>query len=400
MIKNTTIYSFVRSLLGAVQLFVVSFLVIHASSMANWGNFISQYLIWSICVLVINTGSKDLVVKAISMNPTAYAGMVSGNINLRFLFSIVCGVMIMLLPVGTGTEKLMMVAAVLLRVLSATYEGIITYQKAFKKSFFIEMLSLGMICLLVVWGSSLLLLSPVYILGYLVIGDIIKIICYEWIFKLRNDYLLRTSSLLQSFREFLPFMGAGFVGLVMNKADLYLFGVLENNSQMIGQYHIINTVCNLMLVMVSALLTVRNKVIYRIAYSKVSNIQSAFFKYAAVLVFAAVTIFGMLSSFLFPFTPSMLQLFLLACIPLVFSSYALYIFLLMRADKMKVINTTFWVSGVVNIAASFIFIPMFHIEGGLLAVACGNLLSAVILRYHAASIIVQNNNSYRIKEDA
>lgn len=367
-------YTILRSILGPFQFFLLSVLVIHFTSMANWGAFISMYLVWSIFVFLINSGTKEFLVKSISLNPSSIWLFASNNTSIRFIFSVIAGAFILVIPLGSALDKGMMMLVIILRVFIFTFEGLIIYQKVFKPSFYTELLSLLLICVLVAIGNYYGYLQPVYILTYIVLTDIFRIVIYEYNLKLFRNYSFYTFSTLQSIKELLPFLGAGILGLVMNKADLYIFGLFVTNKELIAQYHILNTFSNLLLIAVSAALTVRNKVIFRVSLNKLKTIQWVYVKYSFGLILLAGISFYLFSPFLFQYRITFIQLLLIILTVLLFSSYALYIYVLIRLDKMKQVNSIVLISGIISVVLNFVLIPYYQIEGALIAVAISNIV--------------------------
>ena len=357
-----------------MQLFVLSLLVIHFTSLSNWGAFISIYLVWSVCVLLINSGTKEFLVKSISLNPSSIWLFASNNTSVRFIFSILSALVVLFVPLGSTPEKVMMMSVIVLRVFTSTFEGLIVYQKVFKQSFFAELISLLLICILTAIGKYYGFLQPVYILAYIVMGDIFKMVIYEHNLKLFKNYSFNSFSVLQSIKELLPFLGAGILGLVMNKADLYIFGLFVTDKELIAQYHILNTFSNLLLITVSAALSVRNKVIFRVSLNKLKTIQRVYLKYSLGLILSGGIFFYLLSPFLFQYKITLVQLLLIMLTVLLFSSYALYIYVLLRLDKMKQVNSMVLVSGVTNVVLNLLLIPYYQIEGALMAVTISNMV--------------------------
>lgn len=383
MMKYNTIYSIARSLLGSFQFFVISVLVIHYTSLTNWGAFISIYLVWSICVLLINSGTKEFLVKAVSLNPSSMWPIVSHNTSLRMLLSLLPMVVIVLFPFGDFMEKVGMIIIIFFRVLTSTFEGIIVYEKAFKQSFIVELLSFVVVAILIVIGNHINAMQPEYILAFIIAGDLVKVICYQWLFGLFNHYVFQSFSLLQSIKQTLPFLGVGIIGLVMNKADLYLFGLFITDKELIGQYHILNTISGLIIVMVSSLLAVRNKVVFRVSLDKFKLIQAAYFKYSMGLILFGILSFYLIAPVLFQYNVTLLQLGLITLIALTFSRYSLYVYLQMRLDNMKLVNKILAIAGLVNVVVGVALIPWLRVEGALISVAIAH--GIVLLAMHRIS---------------
>lgn len=392
MIKHNTIYSIARSLLGSFQFFFISVMVIHYTSLANWGAFISIYLVWSICVLLINSGTKEFLVKTVSQSPAYLWPVVSHNTSLRLLLSLVSIAIIIAFPFGSITEKTAMVVVILSRVLTSTFEGIIVYEKAFKQSFFVELLSFAVIAVLIVTGSYANALQPVHILVFIIAGDLVKVICYEWVFGLFKHYVFQSFSIIQSVKQVLPFLGVGIIGFVMNKADLYLFGLFITNKELIGQYHILNTLSNLLIVVVSSLIVVRNKAVFRVSFDKLNKIQMVYFKYSTGFILLGLLSFYVVSPMLFQYKVTLIQLLLIAFTTLTFSRYILYIYLQMRLDNMKLVNKILAVAGLVNVVVGVVLIPWLQVNGALISVAIAH--GIVLLAMHRISQKQMVNQSF------
>ncbi|TAE83062.1 MAG: hypothetical protein EAY81_08685 [Bacteroidetes bacterium] len=357
----------------------MSVMVIYYTSLANWGAFISIYLVWSICVLLINSGTKEFLVKSVSQSPAHIWPVVSHNTTLRLLLSLVSVAIIVAFPFGSLTEKAAMVVVILFRVLTSTFEGIIVYEKAFKQSFFIELLSFVVIVVLIVTGSYTDALLPDHILAFIIAGDLVKIICYEWLFGLFKHYVVQSFSIAQSIKQMLPFLGVGIIGFVMNKADLYLFGLFITNKELIGQYHILNTLSNLLIVVISSLIVVRNKAVFRVSLDKFKAIQLVYFKYSAGLILLGLSSFYLVSPMLFQYKVTLIQLLFIALTALAFSRYILYIHLQMRLDNMKTVNKILAIAGLVNVVAGVLLIPYLQVEGALISVTISNGIVLMVL---------------------
>jgi O-antigen/teichoic acid export membrane protein len=383
MIKQNTFYSIARSLLGSFQFFFISVMVIHYTSFTNWGAFISLYLVWSICVLLINSGTKELLVKSVSQSPAYMWPIISHNTSLRLLLSLVSIAIIITLPIGSISEKVAMVVIILSRVLTSTFEGIIVYEKEFRQSFFVELFSFVVITVLIVICSYANALQPIHILLFLIAGDLVKVICYEWVFRLFKHYVVQSFSITQSIKQMLPFSGAGIIGFVMNKADLYLFGLFITNQELIGQYHILNTLSNLLIVVVSSLIVVRNKALFRMPLDKLSGIQRVYFKHSTGLILLGLLSFYLFSPMLFQYKVTLLQLLLIAITAVVFSRYMFYINLQMRLDNMKTVNKVLTLAGLISVVAGIVLIPYFQVEGALFSVALSN--GVVLVAMHQLS---------------
>jgi O-antigen/teichoic acid export membrane protein len=388
MINSNSVYNITRSLLGSAQFFLLSVLVIYFTSIENWGAFINSYLVWSICVLIFNSGTKDFLIKSMSVQPATIWEIISGNIKLRILGGVISSIVVLIVPIGGLVEKLFMILVIFLKVLSFTFEGLIIYHKEFKYSFFVELFSLVLMSLLIIAASYFVAINPTNLLGFIVISEVFKIVWYERLFEVFKNFSFHTESVFHYAKRMLPFIGAGIIGLIMNKIDLYIVGLLIDDNRLIGQYHVLNTFANLLIVVVSSLFTVRNKVIFRIPLSKFKNVNSMYSLYAMGLTGIGIFLFSLLSNYFFQFEVSLFQLFAIAIIVMAFSSYFLYIYLLMRVNKMYLVNKIILISGMVNMLTSVILIPYFKLEGALIAAAISNLLALALLRWYGRDVLV------------
>jgi len=374
VIVRATIYSLLRNLLGAIQFFLISVLVIQFTSLDNWGAFISLYLVWSFFVMIINTGTKDFLVKTISKDPRSMWLILSHNTTVRLLLSIITCLIVLLLPQINILEKVMMLSIILLRVFAATFEGFIVYEKAFKQSFYVELGGFVVIILLVFLGNILGALEPIHIFAYIVVSDCIKIGGYQYFFRALEHYKRKPLQLVSSIKEILPFFISGFIGFLMSKADLYIFSSFAHDKQLIAQYHILNTFSNLIFVAISSITTVRSKAIFRMPLHRFRPLQLSYFIYSLVFVMVLLLGFYIVCPMIFQYKVSVIQVILIGATSMIASSYLMYFFMLTRFEKMEQINMALAIAAVVNIISGMMLIPNWGIEGALTSVCLSNVV--------------------------
>ncbi len=387
MIKGDAVYSILRSALTSFQFFLLSVLVIQFSSLSNWGGFVNAYLVWSFFVMITNSGSKEFLVKSISKTPSNKWYLLSTNTTLRFLLNIPAIVFICLLPSEGIIEKTLMIMIVFLRVLIFTFESIIVYEKKFKISLVVELISFCMLIAIVFIAHYFKAIYPVYILAYVVISDVVKLIGYDILFKFKSNFKVSSFAPVQSFKSTLPFVISGIMGLIMNKADLYIFGIFIKDNELMAEYHILNTLSNLFLIVIGSMVMVRIKVIFRMPLVKFNLVQRVYILYSLAFVLIGLTCFYFLSPFLFHYRVSIVKLLLIALNVLVFSGYILHIYLQSRLDNMRLTNTIIGIAGLVNIICSMMLIPLFKIEGALLAVLLANLVVLIPMNYFSKNYV-------------
>lgn len=374
MIVADALYNLLRNVLGAVQFFLISVLVIHFTSLGNWGAFISLYLVWSFVVMLINSGTKDFLVKAISKDPKNMWAVLSRNTTLRLLLSAIICLLFLFLPGINMLDKIIMVVVICLRVFTSTFEGFIIYEKVFKRALFIDLGCLSMIVLLVFFGNILGVLEPTHILLYIVIGDMIKVLVYQYFFKALENYKRQPLLLVSNIKEAFPFMLTGFIGFLMSKADLYIFGSFIHDKQLIAQYHILNTFSNLIFVAIASILTVRSKVIFRMPLHRFRPLQRAYFIYCLVFVIVFLLSFFIVCPIVFQFKVSVMQVVLIGVTCMIANSYLMHFFILTKFEKMGQINRALAIAAVVNIISGIMFTPIWRIEGALISVCLSNLV--------------------------
>jgi O-antigen/teichoic acid export membrane protein len=378
MIKGNTIFSMGRSLLGALQNILISIIVIHFSSITNWGEFVSSYLIWSILVLLINGGSKDFIIKSVSLNPGDYWLIISNNLSLRFILSLFSLWAIVFIPFSSPLEKWLVMLIILLRAFTFSFEAMVVYAQNFKQSLVIELFSFIAVILLIISGSYFNCLQPKHIILFMILGELMKLISFNKLFLLSKNFQLQSIAVLQNLKELSPFIGLSLIGLIINKADLYVFGLLIDSKELIGQYHILNSLNNILIVIVSSFLALRNKVLFRVALGKIRSIQLAYLFYAILSSIILTGTFYMVSPFFFKFNLTLVQLAIIVFTTLFFSGTQIYIYLLMRVNKMKYIHFILLLTGILNIFLSMLFIPNYHINGALGSVLISYILAFIL----------------------
>lgn len=388
MIKGDAIFSTLRSLLGSFQFFILSVFVIKFSSLANWGGFINSYLIWSFFVMTINSGSKEFLLKQISKKPANKWPLVSNNAWLRILLNLPAFLIILFLPSIVTIEKPLMVLIIILRVFVSTFESIIVYEKAFKESFLIELFSFCFLFVFLLCALYLNALEPLSILICLIVTDFIKLLMYNRIFGFGNNFMISNFKFFEQFSIVIPFLTTGIIGLIMNKADLYIFGIFVKDNVLIAEYHILNTLSNLFLVTISAIILVRSKVLFRVSLAKFKYIQRVYSFYSFCVIIIGLTMFYFLSPLLFQYPVKFKLLIIIGLSTLFFSGYILNIYLHMRFDKLKIVNIIIAIGGFFSIIANLLLIPILSIEGALIAVLIANSIIFVGMKYTCSKYFI------------
>lgn len=372
MINSVVAYSVSRSILSAFQVFLVSIFVIHFSSLSNWGSFVQIYLIAALCVLIINSGSKDYLIKTISHTPALMWEHLSANTYYRLLLNLFIPLIIFgFLPfeplLGAG-----IVGMVLMRTLLSSYEAIIIYQKAFKRCFYIDIASLTLLCIVIICGHYYAGLNSSFLIYCFVLADLVKLVFYDYAFGFFRHLTFVRKTVTQQLTATAPFLLSGIIGFLINKADLYLFSALIKDPQLVAKYHILNTLSNMLVIVISALVQVRNKEIFRLPLHKLQTLINTYLKLGFGLCAFILTTFYLVAPVIFGFTPQPLHLLLIASSVMAFTVYMFYIQLQYRMNKVHLVNLIIGISGTIGVIIGLWLIPYYEITGALIATFIAN----------------------------
>lgn len=373
MVNNVVVYSILRTGLSTFQVFFISVCVVQYSSLSNWGSFVQVYLAWSLGALLINAGSKDFLIKTISQTPALIWQHVSANTMYRMLLNLAVPLVVLGFFSFTPFVGIGVVVMVLLRTGLSTYEAIIIYQKSFEKAFWADLALLVLICLAVWVGQYMGQLTVAYLVCCFVVFDVIRLLLYEKLLGCIKHITLSYRDIAAQFNVTAPFFISGIIGFLINKSDLYLFNAMIDDPNLIAQYHILNTIFNVLIIVISSMLQIRSKELFRLPFHSLQKLIRVYIRISIVLSIAALLLFYLASPFVFGYQPDLVHLCLIACGVIAFTVYMFYIQFQYRINQGFRVNMIIGISGVMGLLLGVWWIPLYQITGAVSAVLLSNL---------------------------
>lgn len=376
MVNRDVIYSVFRNVAGSSSFFFLSLLVIRFSNISTWGNFIQLYLPGTAMVMLVNAGSKDFLLKKFSQAPQNMARSFWENTWLRLLLSLLLVVLLFCLPLFKPEEKTILAAFCLLRCLLSSADALLVYEKKFRLAAFIEVLSLLLAVAAIYYLHISHRLSPLAVFTVLLAADACKLLLLMKQLPSLRAFAYPIKPLQNELRQWSPYLLTGVISFIVGRADLYLLSSLVHDPTLIGRYHILNTVANLLMAASSSLLQVRSKSLLRVGTDKYKHIQLQYLRYTMPAVTAACLLFYLLSPWCFGFQPSLLQVVLILLYCATFNVYYIFFFLQSRVNQQSEINKVLMLAGLINILGSCLLVPIFATEGALTALVMGQVYIA------------------------
>lgn len=387
MIKGDALFNILKNVLATFQLFILSIIVVQLTSLAVWGDFIRVYLICTLIVMLINTGSKEFLITAISHTPTQQWQLLYNHFWFRFLLLLAIVPGLFLFAKFNVITLLIVLIMIFIRTILSSVDGLVVYDKAFNLSFYVELFSLFMLLIMLITAYNFTKLNTHVILLLIIFIDTVKLFAFNHRFKLFRYFRVQDYSFLKQVKSITPYMLIGIIGFVMNKADLYVFTWLSPDKESVAVYHILNTLTNGILIIISSMILVRSKVFFRMPLSLIKPLQFKYLLYSSAIIMFCLGLFYAVAPIVFKYNVGVLALLLIGLNGIVFSQYVILIYLNLRFNQIKNNNLIIGVAGCTQIAATFLLVPVFNVEGALSAVLLSNLIVGFGLRISTAKYL-------------
>jgi O-antigen/teichoic acid export membrane protein len=364
-----------RQVLISLFNMVIPFMVIHYSSKAVWGSFVSPLLFSLLVLQIVNWGNKEYLLRQFSQSPNKINFNYSQTLCTRLPLVLVFGAVGLLwFPASFGIFILLWILG---RFLSHSAEVLIIYEKEFSHSIFIEL------------GTFALFSIPFFILRHeldvfllLVIYSLYQFakgLCYFVMFhafvsvkNLKID--------LSFYKSAFPFFLLSILGFLASKIDVYLIEYLGNKT-MTADYQVINSLLVFVMTLSAFIYAPFTKNIYR-------NNAEVIDKTKQILWFSGLLIVPISFVFIYLILKYYLQLqlplaFYAVAFIYVFPSflYGIEIVNLFRRQKEKLVVWYLFIGAASNWILSALFLYSgYGIFGALTGSAIAQLIVLVLLK--------------------
>ena len=253
LITNNTLRQILISVFGMV----IPFLVIHFSSKEIWGSFVAVFLYCLLALQIINWGNKEYLLREFSKNPKEIGRYLSENTATRFplviLFSVIA---LFLFPISFCGWILIWLLG---RYFMHAMEALVFYEKKFKSSILIELMTFSFFGMLFYLFKNDI--TVYFLLAIFSLYQFLKGILYLWLFK--NWLSIKNFAFrINYFKSALPFFGLSILGFFGSKIDLYIIESLESKT-ITAEYQIINSLLVFCMSITALVYSPFTKLLYR-----------------------------------------------------------------------------------------------------------------------------------------
>lgn len=353
---------------------ICAFVIIRWHSSSLWGELVVYLLLLDLGFSIIAWGSTPYLIREFSFHPKDIPASWSKSFNSRVPLVVIFLIVIFFTPFAPS-HKITLSVWVIARFVYHSFEPVVQYQRNFYFSLFVEGIALLVLIIpLIIFSSdvnihTLILLFTASMIWKAVASAIYfrRLIAFEW--PRWNFYLLA-----------FPFLLLTFSALFLQRSDLY--GVAYYLSkQDTAKYQVFINLLIFSQFLSSLLLSPYAKNIFRLPAKSFRKLEKRFMLIGLPL--SALSLVGVyvLMRWIYKLELSW-QMFALGY----FYIQAFYMYLLRNYHLGKIHRQTrvaiysFIASGV-NVALSLLLIPVFHLEGALMAGVATQLFLIVLYHY-------------------
>lgn len=361
---------------------VLAFFVIKQSGATNWGQVVSLQLVYYIAAHIVSWGNRDYLLLQFSKHPAKINQYLQQSTLTRALVLLAPTVLLVVFyyPVQTA---LYLAGWIILRFVAQAMEAIIIYEKNFSLALRSEAAAFVLLLFgLTFWHNNLSFQEALLLVLLSHVGRIL------W---LMPSLISRLKGLSLKQFEFphlwvsLPFLLMGLIALLQLKTDLYVMNELSTKSTT-GSYQVLMSFVAMFLAVPGFIINPFIKNVYRLQANQLKSLQYKFVGLGLMISVLATPVLWVLMYYVYQFNFSVVTYLLIAVLMCLPFGYAFDVYKLYKANlqnKVLVINA-------VGIAIVFLccllLIPLWPINGALMAQLLAQIFLVLLLKHHAAKL--------------
>ncbi len=245
-----------RQLLVSLFNMVIPFLVIHYSSKAVWGSFVSLLLFSLLVLQFINWGNKEFLLRQFSQFPNKINENYSRIFITRLPLVILSGLIgLFYFPVGFNALLFLWIFG---RFLNQSVEALVIFEKKFNASMLIELVGFA------VFVFCMYLKQSVDVYDLLLLYSCYQVMKGIWYFLLFKKYFTIKNIAIEwkYYQIAFPFFLLSILGFLASKVDVYLVNHL-GDTIVTANYQVINSLLVFTMTLSSFIYAPFTKNIYR-----------------------------------------------------------------------------------------------------------------------------------------
>ncbi|MFN3444853.1 MAG: hypothetical protein ACK44D_03865 [Bacteroidia bacterium] len=361
---------------------VLAFFVIKQSGATNWGQVVSLQLVYYIAAHIVSWGNKDYLLVQFSKHPSKINQYLQQSTLTRALVLLVPTVLLIVFyyPFQTAVY---LAGWIILRFVAQAMEAIITFEKNFSLALRSETAAFVLLLFgLTFWHHNLSFQEALLLVLLSHVGRVV------W---LMPSFIGRLKGLSLKQFEFphlwvsLPFLLMGLIALLQLKTDLYVINELSTKS-ITGSYQVLMSFVAMFLAVPGFIINPFVKNVYRLQANQLKSLQYKFVGLGLMISVLATPVLWVLMYYVYQLNFSVVTYLLIAVLMCLPFGYAFDIYKLYKANsqnKVLVINA---VGISIVFLCCLLLIPLWPINGALMAQLLAQIFLVLLLKHHAAKL--------------
>jgi O-antigen/teichoic acid export membrane protein len=353
---------------------ITASLGIYLFGIESWGKFVFIQLTIFPITLVCNWGSRNFLIKELSLDPAKIGKTFLTNLASRAFLLPLSLTLFILLPFKTAALSVLII---IVQFFYLSYDGPTVFTESFIKRISAEIL--GLVCFVI--GLTFISEFDVNLIlavqsGVLIIKSIYLSIALKGLqlFKAKPSFKLG-----YTLKFGFPFFAIGLSGWLQSKSDLYMLTILEG-SRDIAAYQIVIGGLSVIQAIIGFLIEPLIKFVYRSKEGVIKGIGAFVFKIGVPIIILGLVTLALILEWLAPnrFDVYTYLFGLLYLIP--FLIFMPSIFKLYKANKERRVVYVSVFSAGVNLLLTWLFIPTLGLNGALLGSALSQIVMLILFR--------------------
>lgn len=367
--------------LPSIANMLLSVLVIYKTDSQLWGQVVIYQIYYYFITAVVSWGNKEDLLLKFSKNPAKITALWQQSLVSRFWF--------LLLPSLAFTVvyfpwyvAINVVCWIAFRFIGQSFECIWVFNKTYKLSIISELLALLPVFLLLInvfettENNILFVLTTMFL-----IKTIVVTFSNQSVFKNIELFKANTGLIKQSF----SFMLLSFVGFLQIKSDLYCIGYFSEK-EVIGKYQILTSIANLIYLVPGFLMVPFTKHIYRLNKKSLRSLELKLIVQGLFFCILHSILLVFIMRFLYTLTFDYITYFLLFIGMVLPFLNIIPIYKIYKHNGQKYVFAVSFIGIVINVLCCVFFIPVWQINGAIVANLCSLLFLFFAFRINLGSL--------------
>jgi hypothetical protein len=361
---------------------VLAFFVIKQSGATNWGQVVSLQLVYYIAAHIVSWGNKDYLLVQFSKQPSKINQHLQQSTLTRALILLLPTVLLIVVyyPLQTSVY---LAGWIVLRFVAQALEAVIIYEKNFSLALRSEAAAFVLLLFgLTFWHHNLSFQEALLLVLLSHVGRVTWLMP-SLISKLKGSSLKRIE--LSHLWVSVPFLLMGLIALLQLKTDLYVMNELSTKSTT-GSYQVLMSFVAMFLAVPGFIINPFIKNVYRLQANQLKTLQYKFVGLGLMISILATPILWAVMHYVYQLNFSLvtyLLVGLLMCLPFV---YAFDVYKLYKANAQNKVLLVNALGIAIIFLCCFMFIPLWPINGALMAQLLAQIFLVLLLKQQAAKI--------------